>query len=75
MIYEKGIFRRVLSVLVFIMERTLTEDEDCTMEGIRKLTEYIIKDILQNGGEARYYPGEVLYLHFQLYRLEPLTII
>lgn len=77
----------ILSVLVFIMERTLTEDEDCTMESIaafvaqiipeyfnreqstcppapdplnsdviRKLTEYIIKDILQNGGEARYYP-------------------
>ena len=66
----------ILSVLVFIMERTLTEDEDCTMDSIanfvaqiipayslnltpeviRKLTEYIIKDILQNGGEARYYP-------------------
>lgn len=68
----------ILSVLVFIMERTLTEDEACTMESITnfvaqiipeylnlgqgtcppvpKLTEYIIKDILQNGGEARYYP-------------------
>jgi len=59
-----------------IMERTLTEDEDCKMESIanfvtqimpdysldltsevtRKLTEYIIKDILQNGGEPRFYP-------------------
>ena len=66
----------ILSVLVFIMERTLTEDEECTMDRImafvagivpaynldfpmpvlRKITEYIIKDILQNGGEARYYP-------------------
>jgi hypothetical protein len=66
----------ILSVLVFIMERTLTEDEECTMDSItsfvarivpsygldfpmpvtRKITEYIIKDILQNGGEARYYP-------------------
>lgn len=84
----------IFSVLVFIMERTLTEDEDCTLESIadflgliipqylnseqenklfefekrseglsrcstgvlRKLAEYIIKDILQNGGEARYFP-------------------
>lgn len=66
----------ILSILVFIMERTLTEDEACTMDSIahfvaqiipdyslnlsteviHKLTEYIIKDILQNGGEARYYP-------------------
>ncbi|HVJ49971.1 hypothetical protein [Desulfitobacterium sp.] len=66
----------ILSVLVFIMEKTLSEDEDCTMDSIahfmakiipeyslnlssevlRQLTEYIIKDILQNGGEARYYP-------------------
>ncbi|MDD4238794.1 MAG: hypothetical protein PHT62_09610 [Desulfotomaculaceae bacterium] len=66
----------ILSVLVFIMERTLTEDEECTIDSItsfvtrivpsyglnlaiptiRKITEYIIKDILQNGGEARYYP-------------------
>lgn len=66
----------ILSVLVFIMERTLTEDEECTMDSItsfvarivpsygldfpmpvmRGITEYIIKDILQNGGEARYYP-------------------
>jgi len=66
----------IFSVLVFIMERTLTEDEECTMESItafvasimtdyglgfprettRRITEYIIKDILQNGGEARYYP-------------------
>ena len=66
----------IFSVLVFIMERTLAEDEECTIESIstfvagiipgyglsfpwettRRLTEYIIKDILQNGGEARYYP-------------------
>lgn len=66
----------ILSVLVLIMERTLTEDEECTIHSIsaflkdilpayglefpadttRKIAEYIIKDILQNGGEARYYP-------------------
>ena len=66
----------IFSVLVFIMERTLAEDEECTIESItafvariipdyglnfswettRKITEYIVKDILQNGGEARYYP-------------------
>jgi hypothetical protein len=66
----------ILSVLVFIMERTLSEDEECTIDSIsaflrsiipaydldfpientRELAEYIIKDILQNGGEARYYP-------------------
>ena len=66
----------IFSVLVFIMERTLTEDEECTIESIasfvgeilpsyelqfsrenlRTITEYIVKDILQNGGEARYYP-------------------
>jgi hypothetical protein len=66
----------ILSVLVFIMERTLSEDEECTLDSIstflgsiipeygldfpaentRALAEYIIKDILQNGGEARYYP-------------------
>ena len=88
-LFEPGQLDNIIfSVLVFIMERTLTEDEDCTMESIahfvaqiipeyfnreqsnglpvptsvsnadlnRKLTEYIIKDILQNGGEARYYP-------------------
>ena len=66
----------IFSVLVFIMERTLSEDEECTIDSItaflgsimpeygldfasentRELSEYIIKDILQNGGEARYYP-------------------
>ncbi|MEL7567450.1 MAG: hypothetical protein AAGU27_21585, partial [Dehalobacterium sp.] len=66
----------IFSVLVFIMERTLAEDEECTMESIagfiaeilphygldfsgdtvRRLADYIIKDILQNGGEVRYYP-------------------
>lgn len=66
----------IFSVLVYIMERTLSEDEECTLDSIsaflggilpeygldfpaattRKLSEYIIKDILQNGGEVRYYP-------------------
>lgn len=66
----------IFSVLVFIMERTLAEDEECTMESIagfiaqimpyygldfpgetiKKVGDYIIKDILQNGGEVRYYP-------------------
>lgn len=66
----------IFSVLVFIMERTLAEDEECTLDSIagfvrrilpaygvelsgdmiRQVAEYIIKDILQNGGEARYYP-------------------
>lgn len=66
----------IFSVLVFIMERTLAEDEECTIDSIaafidkvlpayglnfppetvRQIAEYIIKDILQNGGEARYYP-------------------
>lgn len=66
----------IFSVLVFIMERTLAEDEECTIDSIAAfvahilpayslsftsetvylITEYIIKDILQNGGEARYYP-------------------
>ncbi|HBI27111.1 MAG TPA: hypothetical protein DDY25_05230, partial [Peptococcaceae bacterium] len=66
----------IFSVLVFIMERTLAEDEECTIDSIAAfvaqilpayslsftsetvylITEYITKDILQNGGEARYYP-------------------
>lgn len=66
----------ILSVLVFIMERTLAEDEQCTLDRISSflggilpaygldpdtrtrdaIAEYIVKDILQNGGEARYYP-------------------
>jgi hypothetical protein len=66
----------ILSVLVFIMERTLAEDEECTVDSItgfmsgimpaygldlpwetvRRVAEYVIKEILQNGGEARYYP-------------------
>ncbi len=66
----------ILSMLVFIMERTLAEDEECTLDSItafiagimpgygldlpwetmRRVAEYVIKDILQNGGEARYYP-------------------
>jgi len=76
-LFEPGQLDNIIfSILVFIMEKTLTEDEDCTMESIagfvaqiipdyslslgaeviRRLTEYIIKDILQNGGEARYFP-------------------
>lgn len=76
-LFDSGMLDNIIfSVLVFIMERTLTEDEECTIESItafvskvlphyglnfpvesiRKITEYIIKDILQNGGEARYYP-------------------
>jgi len=75
--FEPGMLDNIIfSVLVFIMERTLTEDEECTIESIaafvssivpdyglnfpgetaRRITEYIVKDILQNGGEARYYP-------------------
>lgn len=76
-LFEPGQLDNIIfSVLVFIMERTLTEDEECTIDSIaafvarlvpaygldfplitlRRITEYIIKDILQNGGEARYYP-------------------
>lgn len=76
-LFEPGqLDNMIFSVLVYIMEKTLTEDEECTMDSItrflsgilpeyslelapevvRKLTEYIIKDILQNGGEVRYYP-------------------
>jgi len=76
-LFEPGQLDNIIfSVLVFIMERTLTEDEECTIDSLtafvaritpaygltftmpamRKITEYIIKDILQNGGEARYYP-------------------
>jgi len=75
--FEPGMLDNIIfSVLVFIMERTLSEDEECTIESIaafvssiipeyglnfpgetvRRIAEYIIKDILQNGGEARYYP-------------------
>lgn len=76
-LFEPGQLDNIIfSVLVFIMERTLSEDEECTIESItafvarilpsyglssdwetnRTITEYMIKDILQNGGEARYYP-------------------
>lgn len=76
-LFEPGQLDNIIfSVLVFIMERTLTEDEECTMDSIAAfvasivpdyglniplpdlgaITGYIIKDILQNGGEARYYP-------------------
>lgn len=73
---KKQLDNIILSVLVFIMERTLNEDEECTIdsisafvagilpdyglslprEDIKTITGYIIKDILQNGGEANYYP-------------------
>ncbi|HHX50766.1 MAG TPA: hypothetical protein GX711_04945 [Clostridia bacterium] len=66
----------IISVLVFIMERTLAEDEECTLDSItfflqdilpdygltlpwetvKELAGYIIKDVLQYGGEVRYYP-------------------
>lgn len=63
----------IVSVLVYIMETTLTEEEECTIENIavfvrkilsnyhiknvdvKELTRYIIKDILQNKGQNRYY--------------------
>ena len=63
----------ILSTLVYIMETTLTEEEECTIENIttfikeivplytkkhidvKELTRYIIKDILQNKGQNRYY--------------------
>lgn len=63
----------IISILVYIMETTLTEEEECTIENIaifvkkilpyyniknidiKELTRYIIKDILQNKGQNRYY--------------------
>lgn len=63
----------ILSILVYIMETTLTEEEECTIENIttftktiiptyttkkidtKELTRYIVKDILQNKGQNRYY--------------------
>lgn len=63
----------IVSVLVYVMETTLTEEEECTIENIavfvrkilpnyhiknvdiKELTRYIIKDILQNKGQNRYY--------------------
>ena len=63
----------ILSTLVYIMETTLTEEEECTIENItsfiksiikvynkkpidtKEITRYIIKDILQNKGQNRYY--------------------
>lgn len=66
----------IFSVLVFIMEKTLAEDEECTIDSItaflrdilpdydlalapdrvRPLADYIVKNVLQHGGEARYFP-------------------
>jgi len=41
----------ILSVLVFIMERTLTEDEDCTMESIANFVAQITPRISQQRTE------------------------
>lgn len=67
----------VFSVLVYIMDRTLSEDEECTAESItdfigsvlpsnfdirlttdmyKRISEYIVKNILQNDGIPLYYP-------------------
>lgn len=63
------------TLLVYIMEQTLNENEACTLDNItafleellpeygidfshsdvRKLTEYMVKDILQNKGESKTY--------------------
>ena len=69
----------IVSVLVYIMETTLTEEEKCTIDNIsnfvkkiiqnynvkytdyKELTRYIVKDILQNKGQNRYY--EVMNYH------------
>ena len=66
----------ILSTLVYIMETTLTEEEECTIENItgfikmivkqytkksidtKELSRYIVKDILQNKGQNRYYTIE-----------------
>ena len=65
----------ILSVLVFIMEKTLAEEENCTIDAVTdfiagilpdygktmnrleedNLARYLVKDILQNKGEARLY--------------------
>lgn len=66
----------LMSVLVFIMETTLTEEQDCTIGAItdfladilpvygkqmslaelEDLSRYLVKDLLQNKGEARAFP-------------------
>lgn len=63
------------TLLIYIMEQTLSENDDCTLENmvsfmeqvlpqygkefqydkIRMLTEYMVKDILQNGGTVKNY--------------------
>jgi hypothetical protein len=80
----------ILSALVFIMDKTLSEEEECTLENIgsflasivpnyldnhedvdaKTLAEYIIKDILQNGGEARYFPIIKYGEGFKQYRVK-----
>lgn len=72
--FTQGDIENILfSVLVFIMEKTLSEESDCTIQSISefldvilpfynnpdidtmRLAEYLVKDILQNGGEPRFY--------------------
>lgn len=77
MFNDKRLDNVAFSVLVFIMEQTLTEDTECNMKAIsaflyellnkdchielskeivNQVSEYIIKNILQNDGLAVYYP-------------------
>ena len=68
----------ILSVLVFIMERTLTEDEDCTMDSITNCVAQIIaeyslnltSDVIQKadrihhqGHSAKWGRGQILSSH------------
>ncbi|WMJ89757.1 hypothetical protein [Anaerocolumna sp. MB42-C2] len=63
------------TLLIFIMEQTLSENDDCTLQNmtafmeqvlplynyrfsydkVKALTEYMVKDILQNGGAVKNY--------------------
>jgi hypothetical protein len=72
---ENELDNLLFSLLVYIMEQTLSENDDCTMENmtvfidkilpmynktfsfdkVKKLTEYMIKYILQNKGTIKYY--------------------
>ncbi len=83
----------VFSTLVYIMDRTLSEDEECTADSIanfvgsilysdydirltadlyKRISEYIVKNILQNDGIPLYYPvmsyakGETIQLRIKL---------
>lgn len=77
-IFQQGQLENlVFSVLVYIMDKTLSEDEECSAESIKgfigsilplnyciklpldsykRISEYIIKNILQNDGMPLYYP-------------------